>query len=96
MRLQRCASSAGEVYGGSQARAAACLVIIALVRLLNLAVPIVYKRVIDDMSSATNSNHPPGGGTPHQLKFMQVRRTSCVTYRSRRDARATVGLVINF
>lgn len=47
--------------------------IIILVRLLNLAVPIVYKSVIDDMSAATNTNHPPGGGKPHHVTFMQVR-----------------------
>ncbi len=51
------------------------MVIIILVRVLNLAVPIVYKDVIDRMSAATNSNHPPHGITPEPYDFKQVPAT---------------------
>ena len=43
-------------------RAGICVALIVALRLLNLAVPITYKKVIDEFSKLTSLNHPDGGG----------------------------------
>ena len=42
-----------------QVRAVICVILIIALRLLNLAVPIAYKRVIDEFSKITSSQKPP-------------------------------------
>jgi len=47
-----------------QLRAAVCILLIVALRLLNLAVPITYKKVIDEFSDLTSLTHPQGGEKP--------------------------------
>lgn len=56
-----------------QLRALACVVIVVIVRVLNLAVPIVYKHVVDKLSDVTSMTHPRGGEQPRTLPFSEVR-----------------------
>ncbi len=42
----------------AQVRLLACFVLLAAGRVVNLAVPILYKRVVDRLSYATNARHP--------------------------------------
>ncbi len=44
--------------GCLQVRLLACFVLLAAGRVVNLAVPILYKRVVDRLSYATNVQHP--------------------------------------
>ena len=62
----------------SQLRAVACAVIVVIVRVLNIAVPLVYKRVVDTLSDATAGTHAEHGETPQTYSFRQVgsRRSS--------------------
>ena len=56
-----------------QLRAVACAVIVVIVRVLNIAVPLVYKRVVDTLSDATAGTHAEHGETPQTYSFKQVR-----------------------
>lgn len=58
-----------------QIRASICVGLIVALRLLNLAVPITYKKVIDEFSRLTASSHPaegeqPGGPVPFSQAFL--------------------------
>ncbi len=55
-----------------QLRAVACAVIVVIVRVLNIAVPLVYKRVVDTLSDATAGTHAEHGETPQTYSFKQV------------------------
>lgn len=55
-----------------QARGIACVVIIGAVRLLNLAVPILYKKVVDTLADITQGTHPRPGDLPQHYTFMQA------------------------
>ncbi|KAK9835927.1 hypothetical protein WJX84_005950 [Apatococcus fuscideae] len=57
---------------GLQFRAILCIFIIAAMRLLNLAVPILYKHVVDTMANVSARTHPTGPEPPQTFKFMQV------------------------
>ena len=52
-----------------QLRAVACAVIVIFVRVLNIAVPLVYKRVVDALSDATAGNHEK---PPQMYSFREV------------------------
>ncbi|KAG7668001.1 putative Heavy metal tolerance factor 1 [Nannochloris sp. 'desiccata'] len=47
-----------------QLRAAVCVVLIVALRLLNIAVPVTYKKVIDEFSNLTSLTHPQGDEQP--------------------------------
>jgi ATP-binding cassette subfamily B (MDR/TAP) protein 6 len=47
-----------------QLRAAVCVFLIIALRLLNIAVPVTYKKVIDEFSYLTSLTHPQGGEQP--------------------------------
>lgn len=57
---------------GLQLRAILCIVIIAVMRLLNLAVPILYKHVVDTMANVSARTHPTGPEAPQTFNFIQV------------------------
>ncbi len=58
-----------------QLRACVCVILIIALRLLNLAVPITYKKVIDEFSALTSLTHPqeagqePAGPFPFSTTF---------------------------
>lgn len=56
---------------GMQLRAGVCLLIVIIVRCLNLAVPIIYKNVVDVLANVSNRIHP-SSGLPEKFSFMQV------------------------
>ena len=56
-----------------QLRAVVCVLIVACLRLLNLAVPILYRDVINRLSQVSNATHPPPGVEPQQFTFKQAR-----------------------
>lgn len=49
------------------------MVIVVIVRVLNLAVPIVYKHLVDRLADVTAATHPRGGDLPETFTFIQVR-----------------------
>lgn len=55
-----------------QARAVVCVGLIVILRLLNLAVPIAYKKVIDEFAKLTSDMHPPDGQTPKAVPFAEA------------------------
>jgi len=55
-----------------QLRAGVCVLAVALMRLLNLAVPILYRDVVNAMSEASSNAHPRAGETPEQTPFWKV------------------------
>ena len=55
-----------------QARALACVAIVAVLRLLNLAIPILYRDVINTLASASELTHPRDGKAPQTFTFKQV------------------------
>ena len=48
-------------------RLLACFVLLAAGRVVNLAVPILYKHVVDRLSYATNVQHPQARSLRRQL-----------------------------
>lgn len=59
-----------------QLRAGVCVLAVALMRLLNLAVPILYRDVVNVMSDASSAAHPRGSEAPESTPFWQVRTPS--------------------
>lgn len=57
---------------GLQIRAVVCVLLIVILRLLNLAVPIAYKHVIDEFSKLTEQSHPSGDEPPVTVPFAQA------------------------
>lgn len=55
-----------------QLRAGVCVLAVALMRLLNLAVPILYRDVVNVLSDASNINHPRPGEAPGTVNFWHV------------------------
>ena len=55
-----------------QLRALACLAIVAVVRMLNLAIPILYRDVINTLASTSDATHPKDGRQPHTFSFKEV------------------------
>ena len=55
-----------------QIRAGVCVILIIALRLLNLGVPITYKKVIDEFSKLTSLTHPPEGEQPGSVPFSQA------------------------
>ena len=56
-----------------QLRVVACIVIVALVRLLNLAVPILYKNTVNRLAEVSDLTHPRPGQPKEHFTFMDVR-----------------------
>ncbi|KAL4420506.1 hypothetical protein ABPG75_010162 [Micractinium tetrahymenae] len=56
---------------GLQLRASVCVGLVVVMRLLNLAVPILYKKVVDEFAYASASTHPQEG-EPRTFPFYEV------------------------
>lgn len=56
-----------------QLRAFTCIVLILIMRVLNLAVPILYKKVVDTLASTSEGTHPRPGEEREYYQFWQVR-----------------------
>ena len=61
-----------------QLRAIVCVLIVAALRLLNLAVPILYRDVINVLSDVNEATHPRSGEEPQRFTFKQVRSRVCM------------------
>jgi ATP-binding cassette subfamily B (MDR/TAP) protein 6 len=56
-----------------RARAVACLAVVVAVRVLNLAVPLAYKRVVDEFARMSAAAHPAAGaGAPAAFSFLEA------------------------
>ncbi len=55
-----------------QLRAFACVILILIMRVLNLAVPILYKKVVDTLASTSEGTHPRPGEEKEHYQFWQV------------------------
>lgn len=55
-----------------QLRVAGCVLIVAFVRALNLAVPVLYRNAINKLAEVTNLVHPRGAEKPEHFTFMEV------------------------
>ncbi|KAL3160766.1 hypothetical protein ABBQ38_009179 [Trebouxia sp. C0009 RCD-2024] len=55
-----------------QLRAFACILLILIMRVLNLAVPILYKKVVDTLASTSEGTHPRPGEEREYFQFWQV------------------------
>lgn len=55
-----------------QLRAFLCIILILIMRVLNLAVPILYKNVVDVLADTSERTHPRDGGEPEKFQFKQV------------------------
>lgn len=55
-----------------QLRAGVCVLAIAIMRLLNLAVPILYRDVVNTLADASSAAHPRAGETPESTSFWHV------------------------
>ncbi len=55
-----------------QLRAFSCIVLILIMRVLNLAVPILYKKVVDTLASTSEGTHPRPGEEREYYQFWQV------------------------
>ncbi|KAK9816458.1 hypothetical protein WJX72_000550 [[Myrmecia] bisecta] len=55
-----------------QLRAVLCVMIVVFIRLLNLAVPVLYKHVVDTLSDVSSRTHPSHGEPPQTFTFWQV------------------------
>lgn len=60
-----------------QLRAFACIAIILIMRVLNLAVPILYKKVVDTLAATSEGTHPRPGDEREHFQFWQVRGQCC-------------------
>ena len=56
-----------------QLRAFLCIILILIMRVLNLAVPILYKNVVDVLADTSERTHPRDGSEPEKFQFKQVR-----------------------
>ncbi len=55
-----------------QLRAFSCVILILIMRVLNLAVPILYKKVVDTLASTSEGTHPRPGDEKEHYQFWQV------------------------
>ena len=55
-----------------QARALGCVLIVAVMRLLNLAVPILYRDVVNTLADVSSKTHPPPGQPAQHFTFKEV------------------------
>ena len=55
-----------------QLRVAGCVLIVAIVRVLNLAVPVLYRNAINKLAETTNLTHPRPGDKPLYPSFFNV------------------------
>lgn len=55
-----------------QLRAGVCVLAVASMRLLNLAVPILYRNVVNELSRASNDAHPEHEQQPIYTTFGKV------------------------
>jgi ATP-binding cassette subfamily B (MDR/TAP) protein 6 len=63
-----------------RARACVCVALVLALRLLNLAVPIAYKRIIDNFAAMTAATRPAGGQPPAVFPFAQAFFPAVATY----------------
>lgn len=61
-----------------QLRAFTCVILILIMRVLNLAVPILYKKVVDTLASTSEGTHPRPGDEKEHYQFWQVK--ACTFY----------------
>ena len=59
-----------------QLRVAACIVIVALVRVLNIAVPVLYRNAVNKLAEVSDLTHPARGERAETFTFMDVRSTA--------------------
>lgn len=62
-----------------QLRVAACIVIVALVRVLNIAVPVLYRNAVNKLAEVSDLTHPRGGERPQTFTFLDVRLPTTYT-----------------
>ena len=55
-----------------QLRAVLCVIIVGIIRVLNLAVPVLYKHVVDTLSDVSTRTHPSHGEEPQTFTLMEV------------------------
>ena len=55
-----------------QLRVAACVVIVALVRVLNIAVPVLYRNAVNKLAEVSDLTHPTRREEPQTFTFMDV------------------------
>ncbi|CAL8467522.1 g7060 [Coccomyxa elongata] len=55
-----------------QLRAGVCVLAIAVMRLLNLAVPILYREVVNTLADASSAAHPRAGESPESTPFWHI------------------------
>jgi ATP-binding cassette subfamily B (MDR/TAP) protein 6 len=58
-----------------QLRVAGCVVIVALVRVLNLAVPLLYRNAVNKLAEVSDLTHPTRGEPKETFSFMNVRNS---------------------
>lgn len=56
-----------------QLRVAGCVAIVASVRVLNLAVPILYRNAVNKLAEVSDATHPRHG-KKDQFTFIEVQR----------------------
>lgn len=55
-----------------QLRVAICIVIVALVRVLNIAVPVLYRNAVNRLAEVSDLTHPRRGEKPVHFSFLDV------------------------
>lgn len=55
-----------------QLRVAVCIVIVALVRVLNIAVPVLYRNAVNRLAEVSDLTHPRRGEQPVAFTFLDV------------------------
>ena len=73
-----------------QLRAFTCILLILIMRVLNLAVPLLYKKVVDTLASTSEGTHPRPGEAREHYQFWQV----CFRCQCSADQGTTQGLAM--
>ena len=55
-----------------QLRVAGCIIVVALVRVLNLAVPVLYRNAVNRLAEVSDLTHPSRGQAKETFSFMDV------------------------
>lgn len=68
-----------------QLRVAGCIIVVALVRVLNIAVPVLYRNAINKLAEVSDLTHPTRGEKPITFTFMDVRPCilACIRHRAK-------------
>ena len=75
-RLQNAVCPADAIT--MQLRVAGCIIIVALVRVLNIAVPVLYRNAINKLAEVSDLTHPSRGEKPETFTFLDVRCYSII------------------